>query len=110
MSPYRVLVSCLPRELKSYGVTHNGFLPEHDPLSRLPHEYYKPWEDIMAAFPELVRSRIIRRQIDQMSILTTSQLETQPEWQRAYSILAFMAQGYIWSGDKPLEVRQLRSM
>ena len=105
MTPYERQSSPLPRELRSYGVSRNGFLPEDDPLSRLPNEYYAPWEAIMEQFPELVRSGEIRERIRQLPILNTMHLGSESEWQRAYSILAFMAQGYIWSGEAPSEVR-----
>ena len=41
--------------------------------------------------------------IDRLPIIPTSHLDTEPEWRRAYSILSFMAHGYIWGGEKPSE-------
>ena len=104
MSPHRTYISSLPENLSSYGLTDNGFLPTDDPLTRLPDGYYGPWEDLIKELPQLAEAGHLRARINEMPVLSTCHLETEPEWQRAYSILAFMAQGYIWSGSQPSDV------
>lgn len=42
--------------------------------------------------------------IDKLPIIPAVHLETEAEWHRAYSILGFLANGYIWGGDKPAQV------
>ncbi|KAF2822925.1 Indoleamine 2,3-dioxygenase [Ophiobolus disseminans] len=101
MSPHRVELLPSPAALPSYGISKNGFLPAEAPLSRLPHNYYQPWERIIEDLPALIETQSIRERINQLPVLGTQHLEDEAEWQRAYSMLAIMAQGYIWTGPEP---------
>ncbi|KAI1017187.1 hypothetical protein LB505_001923 [Fusarium chuoi] len=88
--------------LAEYGIspTH-GFLPDTLPLTRLPDPYYNKWEAIAANLQALILSRRLRGVIDRLPVLSTIGLEHDAEWRRAYSLLGFMAHGYIWGGDSP---------
>ncbi|KAL7792591.1 Indoleamine 2,3-dioxygenase [Trichoderma ceciliae] len=90
--------------LADYGIspTH-GFLPSTLPLTRLPDPYYHKWEAIMANLQALILSRRLRGVIDRLPVLSTVGLEHDAEWRRAYSLLCFMAHGYIWGGDIPAD-------
>lgn len=94
----------LPRipVLADYGIspTH-GFLPEVLPLTRLPDPYYNKWEAIAANLQALILSKRLRGVVDRLPVLSTIGLEHDAEWRRAYSLLSFMAHGYIWGGDSP---------
>ncbi|KAK5220071.1 Indoleamine 2,3-dioxygenase [Exophiala xenobiotica] len=91
-------------QLEDYGVSSDrGFLPPETPLQCLPHPVYDRWERIMNNFQSLLLSKRLRTVIDRLPIIPAAHLETEPEWRRAYSILTFMAHGYIWGGDKPSE-------
>lgn len=57
----------------------------------------------MNNFQSLLLSKRLRTVIDRLPIIPAVHLETEAEWRRAYSILTFMAHGYIWGGDKPSE-------
>ncbi|KAF3076435.1 Indoleamine 2,3-dioxygenase [Trichoderma lentiforme] len=46
----------------------------------------------------------MRDAINRLSILSTDGLSTEPEWRRAYVMLAYMTHAYIWAGDNPEEV------
>jgi indoleamine 2,3-dioxygenase len=46
----------------------------------------------------------LRRIVDALPVLDTDLLLTEAEWHRAYSILGFIAHGYIWGGDRPTGV------
>lgn len=105
MSPVKISALPSPAALASYNISENGFLPAEVPLSRLPHDYYQPWEEIIEILPELLESRQVRRRVDAMPILDTSHLIIEAEWQRAYSMLAIMAQAYVWQGPEPAQVR-----
>ena len=83
-----------------------GFLPEDLPLEILPDPYYRPWETVVGNLQALLLSRRLRLVIDQLPVLSTEHLETEGEWRRAYSLLAFMSHAYIWGGDRPCEVRE----
>ena len=91
--------------IADYGVSlETGFLPAELPLQRLPHPAYDKWERIMSNFQSLLLSKRIRGVVDTLPVMPTAHLDTEPEWRRAYSILAFIAHGYIWGGEKPAEV------
>lgn len=88
--------------LSDYGISPaRGFLPDVLPLTRLPDPYYNKWEAIAANLQALVLSRRLRGVIDRLPVLSTTGLEHDAEWRRAYSLLCFMAHGYIWGGDSP---------
>ncbi|KAL8356247.1 hypothetical protein RB601_001520 [Gaeumannomyces tritici] len=90
--------------LSDYGVSPtNGFLPDVLPLSRLPDPYYNKWEAIATNLQALILSKRLRAVVDRLPVLSTVGLEHESEWRRAYSILCFMAHGYIWGGDSPAD-------
>ncbi|KAK0647104.1 Indoleamine 2,3-dioxygenase [Cercophora newfieldiana] len=90
--------------LNDFSVTQNGFLPECLPLSRLPDPYYEPWEALMPHLSALIDNGTIREKVDQLPVLSTSRLLTEPEQRRAYVVLCFLANGYIWGGRTASEV------
>lgn len=104
MSPHKLNVLPSPEALSQYGISENGFLPADIPLGRLPHDYYLPWERIIEQLPALIEKQHIRAWVDRLPILSTEYLQSEPEWQRAHSMLAVIAQGYIWTGPEPSEV------
>ncbi|KAK0704505.1 Indoleamine 2,3-dioxygenase [Lasiosphaeris hirsuta] len=89
--------------LEEFGVSSNGFLPEHLPLDILPDQYYTPWEDLMQSLNNHLDAGTFRKHADQLPILTLHYLSTEQEQRRAYVILAFLAHAYIWGGDKVSE-------
>ncbi|KAL8388304.1 hypothetical protein RB595_009325 [Gaeumannomyces hyphopodioides] len=90
--------------LSDYGISPtNGFLPDVLPLTRLPDPYYNKWEAIAANLQALILSKRLRAVVDRLPVLSTVGLEHDSEWRRAYSILCFMAHGYIWGGDSPAD-------
>ncbi|KAF1948511.1 indoleamine 2,3-dioxygenase beta type [Byssothecium circinans] len=103
MSPHKVEVLPSPAALSQYCISTNGFLPAKPPLSRLPHSYYLPWEQIIKELPALIERQQIRARVDELPVLGVAHLNSEAEWQRAYSILAVIAQGYIWTGPEPSE-------
>ncbi|RDW62808.1 indolic compounds 2,3-dioxygenase-like protein [Coleophoma crateriformis] len=91
--------------LADYGISPEyGFLPAELPLERLPDPYYNKWEAIVLNLQGLILSKRLRGVIDRLPVLSTIGLEHDSEWRRAYSLLGFMAHGYIWGGDSPAEV------
>ncbi|KAI3000860.1 hypothetical protein CBS147346_6829 [Aspergillus niger] len=91
--------------LVAYGVSlQNGFLPEVPPVRRLEDPYYSPWEEIAQDLPGLIQSGTIRRSVDDLGILSTKKLKGEPEWRRAYVVLAYLTHAYIWGGEKPKDV------
>lgn len=93
----------LPR-LEDYNISpKTGFLPAEIPLQRLPDPVYDKWERIIENFQSLVLSKRLRSVIDKLPITPATHLYSEPEWRRAYTVLIFLAHGYIWGGDKPAE-------
>lgn len=109
MSPHKVYLLPSPLALTSYGISENGFLPAEPPLQQLPNVYYQPWERIISRLPELLRAGLVRDRIDALPVLDTAHLHNEADFQRAYSILAVMAQAYIWQGPEPSQVSETRS-
>lgn len=83
----------------------NGFLPVMPPLRRLENPYYEPWESIVCDLPTYIKNGSIRQKIDCLPVLSTSMLEDESEWRRAYVVLAYLTHAYVWGGEKPSEVR-----
>ncbi|KAL6710496.1 hypothetical protein ACN47E_008544 [Coniothyrium glycines] len=103
MSPHKIDVLPSPAALSQYGISKNGFLPAKTPLTRLPHNYFQPWERIIEQLPRLIEEQSIRSWVDRLPVLSTELLHSEAEWQRAHSMLAVIAQGYIWTGPEPSE-------
>ena len=82
-----------------------GFVPEVPPISRLDNAIFSRWEEVMERLPALIKSGKLREQIDQLPEVEFSEktLKSEQEWRRAYLILTFLSQGYIWmEGEKGL--------
>lgn len=91
--------------LSQFSISKHAFLPSDKPLEVLSDDYYRPWEDIARNLPALVQSGIDGA-VAQLPLLDTARLASEAEWQRAYTILTFMTNAYVWSGGKPKEVCQ----
>ncbi|KAJ2725269.1 tryptophan 2,3- dioxygenase [Coemansia sp. Benny D115] len=83
--------------LEDYDISPtNGFLPSEPPLRRLTDPYFEPWERIMDRFNQYLLAHHIRRLVRKMPVLDVSKLTTQAEFQRAFTILSFMAHAFVW--------------
>jgi len=106
MSPHAVRTASSGRlsdatVLQKFDVSINGFLPADVPLQRLPHASYDPWESLICDLPIHLRRDTLRKEVVKLKVIATDHLKSQAEYRRAYLILAFLAQGYIWGGDIP---------
>ncbi|OGM40712.1 indoleamine 2 [Aspergillus bombycis] len=91
--------------LDEYGVSlQNGFLPHSPPLKTMENPYYWPWEHIVSDLPNHIRFRTIRQAVEVLPILSTSKLQGEPEWRRAYLLLSYLTHAYIWGGEKPKDI------
>ena len=75
-----------------------AFLPEIPPLERLP-DLFSPWENILDNIKELIIEKQLRKVVnDRLPLLTVSDvsLPTERHWNRAYCVLTFLSQGYLW--------------
>ncbi|KAK8141059.1 hypothetical protein G3M48_000904 [Beauveria asiatica] len=57
--------------------------------------------NVVANLPALIRNAELRQAIDRLPMLDTSGLKDEAEWCRAYCLLCFMMQVYVWTGDLP---------
>ncbi|KAK5312294.1 hypothetical protein LTR93_011383 [Exophiala xenobiotica] len=86
-----------------YGVSpHQGMLPQVPPVRRL-SDYYAHWERLAADLPTLIAKQQVRARIAALPDLDTSALIHKAEWQRAFSLLGFLTQAYVWSSNPPAE-------
>ena len=92
-------------KLEDYEVSStHGFLPSEPPSTELP-SYYAPWETISSNLYTLRVEKKLASTIAQLPMLTTHHLTNKPEWRRAFVLLGFIANAYIWGLGKPKEVR-----
>ncbi|CAR28849.1 hypothetical protein ZYGR_0U02070 [Zygosaccharomyces rouxii] len=85
--------------LAEYGFSENtGFLPKDLPATSLSDAYYGKWEAIANNLPSLILTRKIRNVVDRLPILDVkpSLLSNIRELRRAYSVLCFIANAYVW--------------
>jgi indoleamine 2,3-dioxygenase len=93
------------RLIQHFGVSDStGFLPHASPLRQLSDAYYAPWENAITALPERIASGTVHATVEALPILQTAQLRSERQWQRAYVVLAFLTQAYVWSGKQPRQV------
>ncbi|OJI98359.1 hypothetical protein ASPVEDRAFT_80016 [Aspergillus versicolor CBS 583.65] len=91
--------------LDEYEVSlRNGFLPDALPLQRLPIPYYAPWENIAQDLVARIHEGTIREDVESLPVLSTSELQTTPEWRRAYVVLAYLTHAYVWGGETPKDI------
>lgn len=76
-----------------------GFVSPTPPLLRLPGEYFSEWEDICAAISTFYWQHQLRAKIEALPERKFDEetLKSEPEWRRAYVLLTFLSQSYIWA-------------
>lgn len=81
-----------------------GFLPTPDPLIRLP-EPFKDWEDVAQDLSKLALSTALRPTLEHLPAFPVTALHTLREYERAMSMLSFMANLYVFAPDQPIATR-----
>lgn len=79
----------------------NGFLPLEDPLLRLPSAF-DAWEEVAHALPKLNLSTYLRATVNDLPPCPVDQLQTTRERERAMTLLAFLANSYVFAPDQPV--------
>lgn len=90
--------------LEDYQISENGFLPAEPPIDRLPDRYYDAWENVASNLRSLIADKKIREAVDELPLLSTSRLHSEAEWRRAYVVLGFISNSYIWGLVKAKDV------
>ncbi|CAM9374165.1 unnamed protein product, partial [Ectocarpus fasciculatus] len=87
--------------LRSYEVdAKKGFLPARDPLKRLTQTEYLIWEDVADELPKFLGVRFpqVREVLLNIPKLSTENLTTRAELERAHFLLALFAHSFVWGG------------
>ena len=84
-------------ELKHFDVSPNtGFLPEQPshPLG----DYFSEWEKAVQSLPQLIADKVVIEHITRLQEkeFSDNTLKCEREWQRAYTILSYLAQAYLY--------------
>ena len=91
--------------LESYDISpERGFLPSVPPLEQLPNPYYEPWEIIATNLPRLISDGSLRQRVHGIPVLSTEFLVTEVERRRAYVILGYIINGFLFGGSSPTQV------
>jgi indoleamine 2,3-dioxygenase len=77
---------------------NRGFLPPEDPLERLPQPF-DPWEQTADILSKLALTTYIRPEIKDLPPFPVQDLKSLDEYERAMSLLSFMANLYVFAPD-----------
>ncbi|KAF5858777.1 hypothetical protein ETB97_003779 [Aspergillus alliaceus] len=88
--------------LEHYDISpESGFLPSRPPLEQLPDPYYGPWEATIVALPRFISDGSLRQRVHEMPVLSTELLLTEAERRRAYMILGYIINGFLFGSSPP---------
>lgn len=90
--------TALTLDLSEYGVSpETGFLPKR-PLAPLRGDAFARWEDLLARLPQLIKNKTLREELLTLpeTEFSASTLHSEEEWARAYALLSYLGQGYVW--------------
>ena len=96
-------------KLSDYDISRKtGFVPEH-PVQNLSDVYFAKWEYVAQNLPDLLKQKLLRQTIDDLpeTEFSSNTLHSDDEWRRAYSILSFISQAYVWEGGQSEAVADL---
>jgi len=80
-----------------------GFLPETDPLQRLPHPF-EVWESTALGLPKLFASDHLRRTLENLPPFPLEAIGSDRERERAMVLLSYLGHAYVWGGAKPADI------
>jgi indoleamine 2,3-dioxygenase len=86
--------------LESYRISPlTGFVPETDPLSRLP-DSAGAWDAVVADLRALIRSRQLRQTVVSLPPFDVTQCVDEPTSERALLILTVLANAWVWGDEQ----------
>lgn len=89
---------------KQYEVSKtHGFLPIEPTVKELPSRYRR-WDELASDIPKLLSTGGLVKIVKNLPTIPTEDLQSPGEWKRAYVILGFIANAYLWGGEEPLQV------
>jgi len=82
--------------LREHGVSpERGFLPAHDPPTRLP-DAFAPWEGVARGLPKLLAAGVAGQAIEALPLLDVAALEGEAELERAMLLLSYFGHAYVF--------------
>ncbi|MGH8630905.1 MAG: hypothetical protein ACREU7_09105, partial [Burkholderiales bacterium] len=78
----------------------HDFLPDKDPLVRLPPEF-KAWDRLASDLPKLLTTTRIRSELAVLPKFPLAQLKTEPQLERAMMVLSYLGHAYVWGEAVP---------
>lgn len=96
-------------KLSDYDISYlTGFVPER-PVPNISSCYFEKWEKVAQDLPQLLKKRALRKTVDELpeTEFSSKTLHTEDEWRRAYSILSFISQAYVWEGGETNAIADL---
>ena len=96
-------------KLSDYDIsTKTGFVPEQ-PVPTLTSTYFEKWERTAQNLPHLLQTNQLRKSVDELpdTEFSSNTLHCDNEWRRAYAILSFISQAYIWEGGQSDPITEL---
>ncbi len=87
--------------IAAFEISHErGFLPVHDPLTRLP-KAFDAWETVALRLPKLLASDQVRRTIADLPPFPVEAINDCRERERAMVLLSYLGHAYVWGGPRP---------
>ncbi len=77
-----------------------GFLPDHEPLDRLP-DAFAPWEALAHDLPKLLAAGCVRRHIGRLPPMDLAALTDETACERAMQVLSYLGHAWVW-GERPV--------
>jgi indoleamine 2,3-dioxygenase len=77
-----------------------GFLPQQDPLRRLP-KAFDDWEELALRLPKLLVSDRVRGAIADLPPFPVAAINDACERERAMLLLSYLGHAYVWGGPRP---------
>src|SRR5690242_8843855 len=87
--------------IAAFEISHErGFLPLHDPLTRLP-KAFDPWESVALRLPKLLVSDELHHTIADLPPFPVDAISDCRERERAMVLLSYLGHAYVWGGPRP---------
>src|SRR6266700_3431606 len=87
--------------IAAFEISHErGFLPVHDPLTRLP-KAFDAWETVALRLPKLLASDQVRATIADLPPFPLEAINDSRERERAMLLLSYVGHAYVWGAPRP---------
>lgn len=95
------MASIKPIGLEDYGVSAaRGFLPDKDPLTRLPSAF-AAWDEAARMLPKWLISGTVRKHLAALPQLDPVGLDAEGDLNRAMLVLSYLGQSWVWGEREP---------